>query len=110
MARDKRGDRTQEVIGSIPFNSTNPFLKPSKRESGGLLQSIRIAAPESDCCIPDTDCADCRHYAAGSAIVSSRLGMHLDSERQFRGWLDYGDTYLAVWILGYTRGENLYLN
>ena len=30
-------------------------------------------AIESDCCIPDTDCADCRHYAAGSAIVSSRL-------------------------------------
>jgi len=25
MSRDKRGYRTQEVIGSIPFSSTNPF-------------------------------------------------------------------------------------
>lgn len=64
--------------------------------------------PASDCCVPDTDCADCRHYAAGSAIVTSRLTMHVESEKQFRGWLDYVDTYLAVWILGYTKGENLY--
>lgn len=64
--------------------------------------------PASDCCVPDTDCADCRHYAAGSAIVSSRLAMHVDSEEQFRGWLDYVDTYLAIWILGYQRDANLY--
>lgn len=64
--------------------------------------------PESDCCIPDTDCADCRHYAAGSAIVSSRLALHVDSESDFRGWLDYVDTYLAIWILGYRKGPSLY--
>ena len=64
--------------------------------------------PASDCCIPDTDCADCRHYAAGSAIVSSRLSQHVESEQQFRGWLDYVDTYLAIWILGYSKDENLY--
>ena len=63
---------------------------------------------ETDCCVPDTDCADCRHYAAGSAIVSSRLNLHVDSERRFRGWLDYVDTYLAVWIPGYQKGVNLY--
>lgn len=65
--------------------------------------------PESDCCIPDTDCVDCRHYAAGSAIVSSRLNLHVDSESRFRAWLDYVDTYLAIWILGYHKGENLYV-
>jgi hypothetical protein len=64
--------------------------------------------PESDCCVPDTDCADCRHYAAGSAIVSSRFAMHVDSERKFRGWLDYVDTYLATWLIDYQRGPNLY--
>ena len=64
--------------------------------------------PESDCCIPDTDCADCRHYAAGSAIVSSRLSSHVETEEQFRGWLDYVDTYLALWILGYRKDRNLY--
>jgi hypothetical protein len=25
----------------------------------------------------------------------------------FRSWLDYVDTYLAVWVMGYERGENL---
>jgi organic radical activating enzyme len=63
---------------------------------------------ESDCCVPDTDCADCRHYAAGSAIVSSRFALHVDSERKFRGWLDYVDAYLATWLIDYRRGPNLY--
>jgi hypothetical protein len=63
---------------------------------------------ETDCCVPDTECSDCRHYAAGSAIVSSRLNLHVDSERLFRGWLDYVDTYLAIWVLGYEKGVNLY--
>jgi len=63
---------------------------------------------QCDCCIPDTDCMNCRHYAAGSAIVTHRLDLHTKSEEAFRGWLDYVDTYLAVWLLGYTKGANLY--
>lgn len=62
----------------------------------------------SDCCVPDTDCSACRHYAAGSAIVTHRLDMHAYSEELFRGWLDYVDTYLAVWIMGYPRDRNLF--
>ena len=26
MSRDKRGNRTQEVVGSIPFSSTKSFI------------------------------------------------------------------------------------
>jgi len=63
---------------------------------------------EANCCVPDIDCSDCRHYAAGSVIVTSRLNLHVASEAQFRGWLDYVDTYLAVWVPGYERGQNLY--
>jgi hypothetical protein len=63
---------------------------------------------ESDCCVPDTDCRDCRHYAAGSAIITSRLRQHCETEELFRGWLDYVDTYLAIWIPGYERGRDLY--
>lgn len=63
---------------------------------------------ETDCCVPDIDCSDCRHYGAGSAIIPSRLSLHGDSEKKFRGWLDYIDTYLAVWVFGYEKGENLY--
>ncbi|MGO9835210.1 MAG: radical SAM protein [Polyangiaceae bacterium] len=63
---------------------------------------------DADCCVPDIDCSDCRHYAAGSVIVTSRMNLHVGSEAQFRGWLDYVDTYLAVWLPGYERDANLY--
>ncbi len=59
------------------------------------------------CCVPDTDCDDCRHYAAGSAVVTARLYRHVNSLAAFQSWLDYVDTYLAVWVMGYEKGENL---
>src|SRR3989339_2105989 len=59
------------------------------------------------CCVPDTDCDDCRHYAAGSAVVTARLYRHVTDPSTFRSWLDYVDTYLAVWVVGYEKGENL---
>jgi hypothetical protein len=62
---------------------------------------------EVACCVPDTDCEDCRHYAAGSAVVTARLYRHVTDPLTFRSWLDYVDTYLAVWVMGYEKGENL---
>lgn len=59
------------------------------------------------CCVPDTDCPDCRHYAAGSAVVTARLYRHAVDPESFKSWLDYVDTYLAVWVMGYEKGENL---
>jgi MoaA/NifB/PqqE/SkfB family radical SAM enzyme len=59
------------------------------------------------CCVPDTDCADCRHYASGSAIVTARLYRHAQESATFKSWLDYVDTYLAVWVMGYPKGKNL---
>ena len=59
------------------------------------------------CCVPDTDCADCRHYASGSAVVTARLHRHATDPEYFRAWLDYVDTYLSVWVKGYPKGENL---
>ncbi len=63
---------------------------------------------KASCCVPNTDCDDCRHYAAGSAIVTSRMLRHVDDALSFRKWLDYVDTYLSVWIRGYEKGQNLY--
>ncbi len=60
------------------------------------------------CCVPDTDCGDCRHYAAGSAVVTGRFYRHANNLASFKSWLDYVDTYLSVWVMGYTKGENLY--
>lgn len=62
---------------------------------------------EAACCVPDTDCEDCRHYAAGSAIVTARLYRHAVDPDTFNSWLDYVDTYIAVWVLGYEKGPNL---
>jgi MoaA/NifB/PqqE/SkfB family radical SAM enzyme len=62
---------------------------------------------EAACCVPDTDCADCRHYAAASAVVTARLFRHAVDPKTFRSWLDFVDTYLAVWVKGYVKGPNL---
>ncbi len=59
------------------------------------------------CCVPDTDCDDCRHYAAGSAVVTARMFRHAAAPQTFKAWLDYVDTYLAVWVNGYQKSENL---
>jgi len=62
---------------------------------------------EVACCVPDTDCVDCRHYASGSAVVTARLFRHATDPDTFKAWLDYVDTYLAVWVMGYEKGDNL---
>ena len=62
---------------------------------------------EAACCVPDTDCVDCRHYASGSAVVTARLFRHATNPDTFKAWLDYVDTYLAIWVMGYEKGDNL---
>jgi hypothetical protein len=64
---------------------------------------------EVACCVPDTDCEDCRHYASGSAVVTARLYRHVTDPETFRSWLDYVDTYLAVWVKDYEKSDNLCL-
>jgi len=59
------------------------------------------------CCVPDTDCTDCRHYASGSAVVTARLFRHAADPHTFKAWLDYVDTYLAIWLMGYEKDDNL---
>jgi MoaA/NifB/PqqE/SkfB family radical SAM enzyme len=59
------------------------------------------------CCVPDTNCSDCRHYAAGSAVVTARLFRHATHPESFKSWLDYVETYLAVWVAGYQKEPNL---
>lgn len=93
------------------FSCSYPRMNPSKdiglgrsfRQYRTDLQWDRDAA----CCVPDTDCADCRHYAAGSAVVTARMYRHATDPVTFSAWLDYVDTYLAVWVRGYDKGLNL---
>jgi hypothetical protein len=95
------------------FGCPYPRAAAGNKKPFGISKTFRnhradLSYSETSCCVPDTDCADCRHYASGSAIISSRLDLHIQSEREFRGWLDYVDTYLAIWMLGYSKGSNLY--
>jgi hypothetical protein len=83
--------------------STDIGLGRSFRQYRTNLQWDRDAA----CCVPDTDCDDCRHYAAGSAVVTARMYRHAVDPTTFSAWLDYVDTYLAVWVRGYDKGVNL---
>jgi len=92
---------------ACPYPRRNPStalgLGRSFRQYRSDLSWHRSAA----CCVPDTDCADCRHYAAGSAVVTARMFRHAARPDTFRAWLDYVDNYLAVWVMGYEKGRNL---
>lgn len=104
---------TQELSLRGQLGCPYPRAAAAEAKQFGIGKTFRnyradLTYDADSCCIPDTDCADCRHYAAGSAIVTARLDLHSGTEHRFRGWLDYVDTYLAIWILGYRRGENLY--
>ncbi len=83
--------------------STDIGLGRSFRQYRTNLEWDRQAA----CCVPDTDCDDCRHYAAGSAVVTARMYRHATDPDTFSSWLDYVDTYLAVWVRGYEKSPNL---
>lgn len=95
------------ALFSCPYPRRNPStaigLGRSFRQYRTDLQWDRAAA----CCVPDTDCADCRHYAAGSAVVPARMYRHATSPETFSAWLDYVDTYLAVWVRGYEKEPHL---
>jgi MoaA/NifB/PqqE/SkfB family radical SAM enzyme len=90
-----------------------PYPRKNPSTDIGLGRSFRQYRSDltwdraASCCVPDTDCADCRHYAAGSAVVPSKLYRHAADPNTFKAWLDYVDTYLAVWVTGYEKGENL---
>jgi MoaA/NifB/PqqE/SkfB family radical SAM enzyme len=93
------------------FSCSYPRMNPST--DIGLGRSFRQYRTnlewdrEAACCVPDTDCDDCRHYAAGSAVVTARMYRHAIDPITFSAWLDYVDTYLAVWVRGYDKGTNL---
>jgi len=93
------------------FRCSYPRVNPSTHI--GLGRSFRQYRSdltwdrEVACCVPDTDCPDCRHYASASAVVTARMHSHATAPDTFKGWLDFVDTYLAVWVMGYDKGENL---
>ena len=90
-----------------PYPRMNPSTDIGLGRSFRQYRSDLTWDRSASCCVPDTDCNDCRHYAAGSAVVTSKLYRHATGPDTFKAWLDYVDTYLAVWVKGYEKGDNL---
>ncbi len=109
--------RYNAVVHTHPMGLHSLFGCPYPRRQPsatiGLSRSFRQYRAnltwnrDAACCVPDTDCHDCRHYAAGSAIVTARLFRHAVDPATFRSWLDYVDNYLAVWVMPYIKGSPL---
>jgi MoaA/NifB/PqqE/SkfB family radical SAM enzyme len=101
-------ERSLHARFKCPYPRCNPDTRLGLGRTFRQYRSDLTWDRSVSCCVPDTDCADCRHYAAGSAIVTARMAQHVGDEATLRKWLDYVDTYLAVWVRGYEKGENLY--
>ncbi len=100
------GERSLHQRFGCPYPRRNPNAVIGLGKSFRQYRTDLTWDMGAACCVPDTDCDDCRHYAAGSAIVTSRLKQHVDCLDDFLAWLDYVDTYLSVWVRGYTRSPN----
>jgi hypothetical protein len=46
MSRDKRGNRTQEVVGSSPISSTNPHVIVSLRRRSSSVYQYILTKPD----------------------------------------------------------------
>jgi MoaA/NifB/PqqE/SkfB family radical SAM enzyme len=92
---------------ACPYPRVNPSTDIGLGRSFRQYRTDLTWDRDSACCVPDTDCRECRHYAAGSAIVTSRLVRHAKDPDAFKAWLDYVDIYLATWVIGYEKGDNL---
>lgn len=51
---------------------------------------------DADCCIPNTDCATCRHYVANYSKIMGEFHNHLDSINQFEKWLEVYETWCKL--------------
>jgi len=92
---------------SCLYPRVNPTSDPGLGRSFRQYRTDLTWDRSASCCVPDTDCADCRHYASGSAVVTARMFRHAVDPDTFKAWLDYADTYLAVWVMGYEKSPNL---
>lgn len=63
---------------------------------------------DSECCITNTDCSQCRHYVSAYSILMDQMKAHLKSKELFISWLDVFDNWLAMHFQGYQRTRLMY--
>ncbi|MCX5899181.1 MAG: radical SAM protein [Proteobacteria bacterium] len=64
------------ALYACPYPRMNPSTDIGLGRSFRQYRSDLTWDRDASCCVPDTDCHDCRHYAAGSAVVTSKLYRH----------------------------------
>ena len=82
-----------------PYPRMNPSMDIGLGRSFRQYRADLSWDRDAACCVPDTDCDDCRHYAAGSAVVTARLYRHATDPDTFRprsGWI----TWTPIWPSG----------
>lgn len=99
--------RALHDLYACPYPRQNPSTAIGLGRSFRQYRTDLTWNRDAACCVPDTDCDDCRHYAAGSAVVTARMFRHAVNRETFSAWLDYADTYLAVWLMNYEKSANL---
>lgn len=51
---------------------------------------------DADCCIPNTDCATCRHYVSNYSKIMGEFHRHLDNPTDFGKWLEVYETWCRL--------------
>jgi len=51
---------------------------------------------DADCCIPNTDCATCRHYVSNYSKLMGEFHRHLDSSTNFEKWLEVYEVWCRL--------------
>jgi MoaA/NifB/PqqE/SkfB family radical SAM enzyme len=100
-------EKSLHNLFGCPYPRRNPAVGFGLGRSFRQFRSDLTWVREASCCVPDTDCDDCRHYASGSAVVTARMYRHAETPDHFRAWLDYVDAYLSVWVMGYEKGPSI---
>lgn len=51
---------------------------------------------DTECCIANIDCSECRHYVSVYTLLMSQMKEALKNEELFRAWLDIYDTWCRL--------------
>ncbi len=58
---------------------------------------------DSECCITNTDCSQCRHYVSSYSILMDQMRQHTKTKASFIQWLDVFDSWLAMHFTNYQQ-------
>ena len=58
---------------------------------------------DSECCIANVDCSECRHYVSIYTIMMSRMKEAVKDRKSFEAWLDVYHTWCRLHFVGWDK-------